>query len=146
MNRLVKVLSLMVLMVSFTLPTYAKEALWEVLNEKVIKLYQQGQYSEAANTAKEALTVAKETFGSNHPKVAISLRNLALLYKAQGKYAEAETLYKRALKIYESALGKDHPSVATTLENMAGLYKEIGKKDEAEKLLKRAQKIRSRYQ
>ena len=43
MNRLVKVLSIMVLIVSFTLPTYAQEALWEVLNEKVIKLYQQGQ-------------------------------------------------------------------------------------------------------
>ncbi len=67
----------------------------------MVTLYQQGMYSEAAQVAEEVLKVAENTFGPNHPQVATSLNNLALLYQAQGKYAEAEPLYKRALVMGE---------------------------------------------
>jgi len=65
--------------------------------------------------AKEALKVAENTFGPDHPRVATSLNNLGEVYGAQGRYAEAEPLYKRALAILEEALGSEHPEVARML-------------------------------
>jgi len=139
-----RILLTTLLIVLFAVSAYAQETLWNELNAKAATLYQQGRYSEAVNVAKEALKVAENTFGPDHPNVAASMNNLAELYRAQGKYAEAEPLYKRALKIWEKALGPDHPDVATVLENLAGLYKEIGRKDKAKKFEERAKKIRSR--
>ena len=144
MKLVLKATVIVLLIISFAISAYAQEELWQQLNSKVAMLYQQGRYAEAAEVAEEALTVAEKTFESNHPDVAATLNNLALLYKAQGKYAEAEPLYKQALKIVEKALGPEHPDVATTCENMAGLYRQIGKEDEAEILETRARKIRSK--
>ena len=62
--------------------------MWERLNEKATKLYQQGEYEEAVKFAKEALKIAEETFVPDHPNVATSLNNLAGLYDSQGKYAD----------------------------------------------------------
>ncbi|MCB1512661.1 MAG: CHAT domain-containing protein, partial [Hyphomicrobiaceae bacterium] len=58
----------------------------------------------------------------NHPSVALSLHNLAVLYQAQGSFAAAEPLYRRSLAIREKALGPGHPDVANTLNNLAALY------------------------
>ena len=107
---------------------------WERLNEKATSLYEQGQYEEAVKFAKEALKIAEETFGPDHPDVAYSLNNLGELYRTQGKYAEAEPLHKRALAIWEEVLGKDHLDVATSLNNLALLYNTQGKYAEAEPL------------
>jgi tetratricopeptide (TPR) repeat protein len=106
-----------------------EEVEWAELNDKATTLYQQGQFSKAIRAGKEALKVAKNTFGSDHANVATTMNNLALLYSGQGKYAEVEPLYERALKIRENTLGSGHPSVAVVLENMAELYIEIGKKE-----------------
>ena len=108
--------------------TYTQEELWEHLVTKTNRLYKRGKYLEAVDVAKDALKVAEETFGSEHPNMALSLSNLAILYHEQGKYVEADLLYKRALAISEKALGKDHPEVATVLENMAVLYEKFGRK------------------
>ncbi len=58
---------------------------------------------------RRALEIYEKSLGKDHPDVAKSLNNLALLYYAQGKYDEAEPMYRRALEIYEKSLGKDHP-------------------------------------
>src|SRR5690349_23629624 len=71
---------------------------------------------------KEVLARAEREHGRDHPDVAQSLNNLALLYVRQGRYAEAEPLHRRALAIREKALGRDHPDVAQSLNNLALLY------------------------
>jgi tetratricopeptide (TPR) repeat protein len=43
-----------------------------------------------------ALSIAEQTFGPDHPRVGITLNNLANVYQAEGRYAEAEALYERA--------------------------------------------------
>src|SRR5262249_35134999 len=58
---------------------------------------------------------------SEHPNVAISLNNMAILYRDQGRYDEAEALYKRSLAISEKALGPEHSEVGTVLDNLADL-------------------------
>ena len=81
--------------------------------------------------------------GPQHPDVAVSLSNLALLYHAQGRYAEAEPLHQRALAICEAVLGPLHPTVATLLGNYATLLRVTDRSEEAEKLETRAQTIRA---
>ena len=76
--------------------------------------------------------------------MAISLNNLAELYRTQGKYAEAEPLYHRSLAILEKALGPEHPDVATSLNSLAALYDTQGKYAEAEPLYQRALAIRAK--
>ena len=77
---------------------------WDILNQESMELYRTGQYDRAVVVAKKALEVAEKNVGPNHPDVATSLNNLALLYHTQGQYASAEPLYKRALTINEKAL------------------------------------------
>ncbi len=137
-TRTAKILLIPVLAVSLALPAHAQEALWKDLSAKVLTLYQQGRYAEAVKVAKDALKVAEAKFGPDHPAVAISLNNLAELYRAQGQYAAAEPIFKRALGKYEKALGPSHPDVAQSLNNLAELYTAQGKYADAEPLFKRA--------
>jgi len=116
---------------------------WDTLNTEAMDLYRAGKYNRAVVVAQKALQVAEQNVGPDHPDVATSLNNLALLYKTQGDYAKAEPLYKRALAIREKALGPDHPAVATSLENLAGLYRATNRGSQAEELEQRAAKIRA---
>jgi tetratricopeptide (TPR) repeat protein len=68
------------------------------------------------------LLIKEKAFGPDHPDVALSLANLAELYRVQGRYANAEPLFKRSLAINEKAFGPDHPNVALLLNNLASLY------------------------
>jgi tetratricopeptide (TPR) repeat protein len=93
---------------------------------------------EKVAKAKEALKVAEQTFGPDHPNVASSLNNLAEVYRAQESYADAEPLLKRALELREKALGPDHPAVAESLDNLVWLYIVQENYKKAEPLQKRA--------
>ena len=132
---------LMMLTMLLVLPSCGQrgqEKSLQELDDKVTTLYKQGRYSEAADVAKEALAVTEETFGPDHPNVAISLNKLAELYIYQGNYAEIEPLYKRILDICENAFGPDHPDIAISLNKLAELYYNQGRYSEAEPLYKQA--------
>jgi tetratricopeptide (TPR) repeat protein len=136
------VLILMVVICSSLITSVlAQETLWKELNIEVVRLVQEGKYTDAVKVANRSLEIAKETFGPDHMKVAVSLNNLATLYRIQGKHREAESLYNQALSIKEQ---KDHPKVATSLNNLAGLYRAQGKYAEAEPLYERALRIREK--
>lgn len=125
-------------------PKPSQRSDWEELNKKVKQLYRQGKYQQGLRLARDALRLAEGTNGPNHPNVATSLNDLALLFYAQGKYAQAEPLFKRSLAIWEKDLGPDHPYLATVLENMAELYKRMGRQADAQKAKARARSIRSK--
>jgi tetratricopeptide (TPR) repeat protein len=131
----------MILVLSLSSSVYAQEVLWEKLNGKAKTLFKQKRYPDALSVSEEALKVAEDTFGPDHPKVAISLNNIAELHIINGTYDEIEPLYKRALEISEKALGPDNPDVAIALNNLAELYYNQGRYEEAEPLYKRALKI-----
>ena len=61
----------------------------DILNQEVMELFRTGQYGRGVIVAKKAIQVAEKTFGPNHPSVAKSLTNLALLYKTQAQYLQA---------------------------------------------------------
>ena len=108
------------------------------LNERADQLYSQGRYSEAIPLVQRVLRIREAALGPNHPDVATSLNNLAILYQDQGLYSDAEPLYKRALAINEKIFGANHPNVATSLSNFAHLYESQGRYADAEILLKRS--------
>ncbi|NET69787.1 MAG: CHAT domain-containing protein [Sphaerospermopsis sp. SIO1G2] len=76
--------------------------------------------------AERALQMRKRLLGDEHPQVATSMNNLALLYSSQGRYAEAEPLYRQALEMTKRLLGDEHPDVATSMNNLAFLYSRQG--------------------
>jgi tetratricopeptide (TPR) repeat protein len=81
--------------------------------------------------------------GPDHPDVAMTLNNLAVLYKFAGKYAEAEPLYQRALAIFEAALGPTHPKVRTCRKNYAQLLRQMQRQAEATALGSHARRGRN---
>jgi tetratricopeptide (TPR) repeat protein len=108
-------------------------------------LYQAGsylddraRYAEAERLYMGNLAIVEKALGPEHPIMAPSLNNLALLYNRLGRYAEAEPLYERALAIGEKTLGPEHPNVAVYLNNLASLYNNLGKYAQAQPLLERS--------
>ena len=109
------------------------------LNQQVLTtLNQSGRYSEAIPLAVRALAIREAQLGPDHPDTAVSLNNLAALYRLLSRYEEAEVLYQRALAIHETYLGPDHLATATSLNNLALLYDSTGRYGEAEVLYQRA--------
>ena len=111
------------------------------LNRRIEELKKDGHYSDAAPLAQRVLAIEERSLGGNHPAVAASLNNLALLYVKEGRYADVQPLYQRALAIRETAFGPDHPDVASSLNNLASLYRIQGSYADAEPLYQRALSI-----
>ena len=101
-------------------------------------LYQRAEYIEAEPLYSRSLDIIEKSLGPHHHNVAVTLNNLATLFRAQGRYAEVEPLYRRALDIGEKSFGPDHRHVATMLNNLADLYRDQGKYAEADPLYRRA--------
>ncbi len=123
-----------------------------VPNEQVIWIFVgvarfyggQGLYQLAEPWSQECVNVCQALFAGDHPNVATSLNNLALLYNSQGRYSEAEPLYIEALAMSKRLFFGDHPYVATSLNNLAGLYRSQGRYSEAEPLYIEALAMRKR--
>ena len=105
----------------------------------------QGKHVEAEPLNDRSLAIDEKALGSEHPAVATTLNNLALVFDAQGRYGEAEPLYKRALAIWETALGPEHPDVATKLENYADFLRKTGRISDEKEMEARAKAIRAKY-
>jgi tetratricopeptide (TPR) repeat protein len=93
---------------------------WDSLNDAGERAYERRQYAASENFLNAALQQAQR-FGPNDLRVATTLNDLGLLYRAEGKFKEAEPLYRRSLAIREKKLGPTDPAVATSLNNLAGL-------------------------
>jgi tetratricopeptide (TPR) repeat protein len=69
--------------------------------------------------------------GKDHPGMAISYNNIALILKKKGKYNGALEQYEKALAIVESVHGTDHPTTATIYNNIGLVLTEKGDYDGA---------------
>ena len=58
---------------------------------------------------RRALAIDEQSYGTEHPNVAIDLNNLATLLQATNRLAEAEPLMRRALAIDEQSYGNGTP-------------------------------------
>ena len=109
-----------------------------LFGQQGVLLFCKGAYSDAEPLMLRALAINETSFGTDHPKVAIGLTNLAGLLQATNRLAEAEPLMRRALAIDEASYGTHHPRVAMELNNLAGLLQATNRLAEAEPLMRRA--------
>jgi len=104
-------------------------------------LWAKALHREAEPLMRRALAIDEQSYGQDHPSVAIRLNNLAQLLQATNRLAEAEPLMRRALAIDEQSYGQDHPDVAIDLNNLAQLLQATNRLAEAEPLMRRALSI-----
>lgn len=114
----------------------------QLLNRFGYYVKRRGRYEEAEHFYQEALELAKQIPGQEHPVFAETLFRIGELLYIKGNYTQAEQLYQQALKFREQSLGPNHPDVALNLHNLALLYAELGRKPaEREALYLRALEI-----
>ena len=65
------------------------------------------------------LEIRQKVLRPVHPDTAVSLDNLASLYREMGDYAKAEPLCRQALEIRQKVLGPEHPDTLIGLNNLA---------------------------
>lgn len=118
---------------------------WSELAKKTVELYRQGDYENGIYYAKLALEKAINEYGKNHKYYALSLSNLALLYKSTGNYSEAEILYLDALNILKNYYPNDIFNYAITIDNLGNLYISMGKFGEAETCYKESTSILKQF-
>jgi len=97
--------------------------------------------AEAEPLMRRALATDEQSFGDQHPKVAMGLNNLAELLRITNRQAEAEPLMRRALAIEGRCFGDQHPNVAICLNNLGLLLKGSNRLAEAEPLMRRQVEI-----
>jgi len=101
----------------------------------------ESEYAKAEPVFEQALALREKLFGTDHPRVALSLRDLADLYRAQGDFDKAVDFYQRALEILEKAYGPDHPDVVEPLQELAILARARGDIDQSIELQTRANNV-----
>ena len=106
----------------------------------------QNQHNMAIRLYERALDIYRRLAKSNpqayEPNVAVTLNNLAILYKNTQRFTEGEVMYKEALEI-RRRLAKSNPQayepdVSATLNNLASLYYETQRLTEGETMYKEA--------
>jgi CHAT domain-containing protein/tetratricopeptide (TPR) repeat protein len=111
-------------------------------NGRVEQLHQQGKLREAVQMAVKVTAAFRQVLGEKHPAYAVSLNDLALLYKDRGEHRKALPLYREALALLRQAPGEKHPSYATSLNNLGVLHREMGEHEKALPLLLEARQLR----
>jgi len=100
-----------------------------------------GQFTSAEKNLRKAVELKQNYFGSNHPKVAHSLNNLAVALTRQSRFDEAAFFHREALSIQIEHFGEEHPEVAHTLSLLGARIPLVGI-EKAGKLRERALEIR----
>jgi tetratricopeptide (TPR) repeat protein len=122
---------------AYLLPKGYEETMGIYLNNAGYSDYLVAQTFQAELFYQQAQAIFENLWGQEHPYVATTLNNLALLYKSQGHYSSAKTLYERTLTVRKKLLGDDHLDVATSLNNLAVWYYEQGDYPQAKILLEK---------
>ena len=122
------------------LPAQSSELqrLWQ----QALILSGRGANAEAVIIGQQALQLAEQESGPEHPNAAHSLLIVGTAYRELGRYDEAEPVMRRALGLFERALGPGDLNVATALNNLAFVYEAQGRYAEAEPLYLRSLRIR----
>src|SRR5438046_360514 len=88
--------------------------------------------ASAETLYRRALAVVETAYGSEDPRIAGPLANLARLYRTSERWDDAATLSLRLAGVFERVLGADDFHVAMTLDHVAEAYAAQGRYAEAE--------------
>jgi CHAT domain-containing protein/Tfp pilus assembly protein PilF len=95
------------------------------LNGLAEALWRGGKYREGLETAKQALTVIRNTVGENDTLAARSFSITANLNAELGDFEPALENHRQALSIRLKQLGPEHPDVAASYNNIGTVYEEL---------------------
>ncbi len=110
-----------------------------VVLEDLASVYvREQQWALAKESYERALEIDKRVLGEDHPRLSMSLSNLALVAQNMGDLQRAEILYREAIERNERAYGDTHPETAAAKENFGLLLQREGRLTEAEPLLRQA--------
>ncbi len=101
------------------------------LNDYGSILHDLGEYKKAIEFYEKALKSNINTFGKDHPKVAIRWNNIGAAWQALGEYKKAIEFFDLALKNNINTFGKDHPKVAIRWNNIGAAWKALGEHKKA---------------
>lgn len=127
---------------------------WKRLHRAAKDAYNEGKYRGpydirlpmALEKAEEALRFAREVFPPDHPDIAESLSQLALVYHEYYDFNRAASLLQEALRIRQHKLSPDHPAVVTNLYMLAAMYYLTGDTEKGEELHRRATQFQLKEQ
>lgn len=115
---------------------------WNELTAQVNQLYASGKAPEAVPLAKEAVEVARKTFGAEHLNYGLSLNNLALVHAALGQYSEADSEFKKSIAVLEKCQCGE---LARPLGNLAAMRAAQANYSEAQTVATRAVDVTQQY-
>ena len=103
-----------------------------------------GNYQLAIDYCIEERDIREKMQGKKHPKYAISLQNLAILYRNTRDLEESELLFTEVLSLINENLDGNPPDLTycTCINNLGDLYVAMGKYEKAEPLYLEASMIR----
>ena len=93
-----------------------------------------GEYPQAIEQHKRALTLREIQLGPDHRDTLLSRNNLADVYVSAGRFTDAIRLLEQNLKLCEAQLGPDHPDTLTVRNNLAEAYRTVGRNTEVIRL------------
>jgi TonB family protein len=117
---------------------------WEELNARVQNEQRKGDHAKARILATRALQIAEDTYGSDDPRVAVSLNNLGVSYYALREPGFAEPLLERAIAIWERQQKVDDLGLSSARANLGSVYEMTHHYPEAEALYLRALEVKEK--
>ncbi|CAF1415300.1 unnamed protein product [Adineta ricciae] len=91
----------------------------------------QGNYSEALAFHQNLLTNVAQQLPPNHPDLAGSYSNIAVVHGHIGNYSQALEYHEKALAIRTQSLPPNHPHLAGYYTNIGALHHEVGNYSQA---------------
>ena len=105
-------------------------------------LFNMERAEEGKRHFERSLDLRLQLLGSEHPDVASSYNNLAIVLCNQGGLKQAKEYHERALAIRQQTLGSQHPDVAMSYDNLALVLGDQGDLKQAKEYHERALSIR----
>jgi tetratricopeptide (TPR) repeat protein len=113
-------------------PARAQDAAaWRKDVEDAKVAYHRKDYARSEQLLQAAMQEAMK-FGSEDPRVAVTLHNQANLAAARNHPGEAEALFRKALSLLEKVRGAEHPQTALAQLGLADFLTGQGRYPEAE--------------
>ncbi|HEY9718838.1 MAG TPA: tetratricopeptide repeat protein [Trichormus sp.] len=101
--------------------SYADATKWSQYTKDGSEAFHLAQYGKAEKLFKLALKEAIP-FGDHDARLAASLTNLGVLYKAHGQETRAEPIFERAVQIQTNALGANNIEVISSIAKLCQFY------------------------
>lgn len=111
------------------------------LNNLALAKDYQGKTSEAIEIYRDIISKKEQKNGTDHPKNAVAMYNLATILQLNKSFNEAYDLMQRVLKIQKKSLGEDHPYISLYYINLGSIQRDLKLYPQASQSFQKAKAI-----